>query len=81
MAEHLTYDMKEKYDLDFDLVQTTRAFTFGDGQRKSSMGSMTGEIFLGGDKQTIEISVMDSDVPLLIGMDILGPKCASATAT
>ena len=39
---------------------------------------MTGEIFLGGDKQTIEISVMDNDVPLLIGMDILGPECTSA---
>ena len=78
MAEHLTYDMKVKYDLDFDLVSTTRVFTFGDGERKRSMGSMTGEIFLGGDKQTIEISVMDNDVPLLIGMDILGPECTSA---
>ena len=78
MAEHLMCDMREKCDLDFDLVQTTRAFTFGDGQRKSSMGSMIGDIFLGGDRQTIEISVMDDDLPLLIGMDALGPECASA---
>ena len=78
MAEYLTYDMKEKHDLDFDLVKTTRAFTFGDGQRKSSMGSTIGNIFLGGGEETIEISVMDNEVPLLIGMDILGPECTSA---
>ena len=39
---------------------------------------MIGEIFLGGDKQALEISVMDNDVPLLIWMDILGPECTSA---
>ena len=42
------------------------------------MGSTIGKIFLGGGEETIEISAMDNEVPLLIGMDILGPECTSA---
>ncbi|CAK0898390.1 unnamed protein product [Prorocentrum cordatum] len=78
MAENLAYEMKEKHDLNFDSAELTRYFTFGDGKRKSSMGTMTGDIFLGDGLENIELSIMDNEVPLLIGMDILGPDHASA---
>ncbi|CAK0814132.1 unnamed protein product [Prorocentrum cordatum] len=78
MAENLAYDMKERHDINFDLAELTRYFTFGDGRRKSSMGAVTGDIFLGDGLENIEISIMDNEVSLLIGMDILGPACASA---
>ena len=47
MAEYLAYDMEQQHDIEFDLKETMRNFTFGDGQRKSSMGTMVGDIFLG----------------------------------
>ncbi|CAK0846211.1 unnamed protein product [Prorocentrum cordatum] len=78
MAEHLIYDMEEKHNILFDVVERTRHFTFGDGRRKSSMGTMTGAIFLGDDKEKIGISIMDNEVPLLIGMDVLGPDHTNA---
>ncbi|CAK0895853.1 unnamed protein product, partial [Prorocentrum cordatum] len=78
MAENLACDMKDHYDINFDLAELTRYFTFGDGNRKSSMGAMTGDIFLGDGLEKVEISIMDNEVPLLIGMDLLGPDYASA---
>ncbi|CAK0860660.1 unnamed protein product [Prorocentrum cordatum] len=78
MAEHLIYDMEEKHNIRFDVVERTRHFTFGDGRRKSSMGTMTGAIFLGDGQEKIEISIMDNEVPLLVGMDVLGPDHTNA---
>ncbi|CAK0844313.1 unnamed protein product, partial [Prorocentrum cordatum] len=78
MAEHLIYDMEEKHNILFDVVERTRYFTFGDGRRKSSMGTMTGAIFLGDGQEKIEISIMDNEVPLLIGMDVLGSDHTNA---
>ncbi|CAK0818064.1 unnamed protein product [Prorocentrum cordatum] len=78
MAEHLIYDMEEKHSLLLDVVERTRYFTFDGGRRKSSMGTMTGAIFLGDGHEKIEISIMDNEVPLLIGMDVLGPDHTNA---
>eukprot|EP00959_Pyramimonas_sp_CCMP1952_P185004 3868186-Pyramimonas_sp.AAC.1 len=39
---------------------------------------MTGDIFLGDGLEKVELSIMDNEVPLLIGMGILGPDHASA---
>ncbi|CAK0856560.1 unnamed protein product [Prorocentrum cordatum] len=78
IAKLLVRNMKEKLDTEFGLAETTRFFTFRDGQRKSSMGFTVGNICLGSGQERIEISVMDDDALVLIGADILGPGHASA---
>ena len=69
--ENLMYEMLDEHDVEFETNNDTCSFTFGDGLQKSSMGTVTGEIFLGGELVKVNLSVMPNRVPILLGMDIL----------
>ncbi|CAK0827878.1 unnamed protein product, partial [Prorocentrum cordatum] len=72
IAEYLAYDLLEGFGREFARRDTARTLTSGDGARKNAMGTMAGDIFLEGGKGSVELSIMDNEVPLLIGIDILG---------
>ncbi|CAK0870614.1 unnamed protein product [Prorocentrum cordatum] len=69
--ENLMYEMLDQHDAEFEAHDDTCSFTFGDGLQKSSMGAVSGKVFLGPELRDIRLSAMPNRVPALIGMDIL----------
>ncbi|CAK0851391.1 unnamed protein product [Prorocentrum cordatum] len=69
--ENLMYEMLVDHGEEFETDSEACSFTFGDGLSKSSMGTVTGNVFLGGDLFYVRLSVMPNRVPILLGMDIL----------
>ena len=41
------HDMLCQFGVEFKILDTVQTFTFGDGVRKASMGSVQGDLFLG----------------------------------
>ncbi|CAK0901098.1 unnamed protein product [Prorocentrum cordatum] len=70
-VENLMYEMLDQHGQEFETTHDECSFTFGDGLQKSSMGTVKGNVFLGGDLTEVKLSVMPNRVPILLGMDIL----------
>ena len=70
-VENLMYEMLDQHQVEFETHDDTCSFTFGDGLQKSSMGTVSGQAFLGPKLRDINLSVMPNRVPILLGMDIL----------
>eukprot|EP00959_Pyramimonas_sp_CCMP1952_P241819 5054252-Pyramimonas_sp.AAC.1 len=65
------YEMYDQHGQEFETNHDACSFAFGDGLQKSSMGTVSGNVFLGGDPVEVRLSAMPNRVPILLGMDIL----------
>jgi len=70
-VQRLADFMSEEVGKDSVLISDTPTFTFGNGERQQALSTVLVPCHVAEENRAFPISVLDADVPILIGMEVM----------